>query len=112
MAGGGQLALDIVDREVSPAQGDGPFPHPIAGGRRLRPPANRLKEAGALAEIMAKLMTEDAEGSWGIAEASGDLLRGQAFDEKAAQGLILALQRRFGGQEELGLRSGRSGVIS
>ena len=112
MAGGGQLALDIVDREVSLAQGDGQFPHPVAGGRRLRPPANRLKEAGALAEIMAKLMTQDAEGSWGIAEASGDLLRGQAFDEKAAQGLILALQRRFGGQEELGLRSGRSGGIS
>ena len=88
-----------------------PVPAPIAGGRRLRPPANRLKEAGALAEIMAT-DDKDAEGSWGIAEASGDLLRGQAFDEKAAQGLILALQRRFGGQEELGLRSGRSGVIS
>ena len=51
---------------------------------------------------MAELVTEDAEGPGRVAEAAGDLVGGEAFDEVGAEGLVLSVQRRFGGEEEPG----------
>ena len=51
---------------------------------------------------MAELVAEDAEGPRGVAEAASDLVGGESLDEVGAEGLVLSLERRFGGQEEPG----------
>jgi hypothetical protein len=60
----------------------------------------------ALAEELKGLATElaaqNAKGAGAVAEAVGDLVGGEVFDEKSAQGLVLALGRRLGFQEETG----------
>jgi hypothetical protein len=45
-------------------------------------------------------MTEDAKGPWSVAEAMSDLVGGLVLDEVSAEGLVLALLGRFGGEEE------------
>jgi len=62
-----------------------------------------LEERGALAGLMAKLMTEDTESAWGITEAAGDLGRRQLLQGVGAEGFVLAVKRGFGSEEELSL---------
>jgi hypothetical protein len=61
----------------------------------------------ALAEeikgLAAELAAQDAEGPWGVAEAPSGFLGGEVLDEESAQGLVLALRRRLGFEEEAGL---------
>jgi hypothetical protein len=52
--------------------------------------------------LAAELAAQNSKGAWAVAEAAGDLARGEVFDEKSAQGLVLALGRRLGFEEEAG----------
>ena len=61
-----------------------------------------LEEADLLIGVMAELVTEDAERTGRIAEAAGDLEGRKTFDEVGAEGLVLSVQRVFGGEEEVG----------
>ena len=101
VAGLGQFALDVVDGEVALAHGDDQFAHRVTRGCALGPMARGAEEL-ALVGVVAKLVAQDAEGAWGVAEASRDLLGGAVFDEVGTQGLVLALQGMFGGKEEPG----------
>ena len=49
---------------------------------------------------MSELMTEGAKGPGCVAEAMRDLVGGCLLDEVSAEGLVLPLLGRFGGQEE------------
>jgi len=51
----------------------------------------------------AEVVTENAEGAWGVAEALGNLVGGRAFQEVGAKGLVLALGGRGRLAEEAGL---------
>jgi hypothetical protein len=62
-----------------------------------------LEERGALVRVVAELIAEDPEGIGGVAETAGDLGSGPLVHEEGAQGLVLAMERRFGAEEELGL---------
>ena len=63
--------------------------------------ALRLAEEGsALFGVVAELVTEDTKSARGIAETAGDLGGGFLVDEESAQGLVLALQGKLGGEEE------------
>jgi hypothetical protein len=79
-------------------------PDAIARGCRVRPLAGGGEEGGPFGEVVAELMTEDAEGPRCVAEASSDFVGGELLDVVGAEGLVLSLERRFGGQEEPRLR--------
>jgi hypothetical protein len=49
---------------------------------------------------MPKLVAEDAERTRGVAEATGDIMRGLTIDEKGTQRFVLSVERLFGDQEE------------
>jgi hypothetical protein len=61
-----------------------------------------LALAEEIKRLVAELAAQDTKSAGAITEAPGDLLRGEIFDEKCAQGLILALGRRLGFEEEPG----------
>ena len=95
-----QFALDVIDREVLLAHGDGQIPHTIAHGGALRSVFDMLKEGVPFFGIMPKLVAEDAKGARGVAEPTGDLMGGLAIDEKGTQGFVLPVEGLFGDQEE------------
>ena len=70
----------------------------------MRPLGDGREESGPLGEIVAELMAEDAEGPRGVAETASDFVGGQPLHVVSAEGLVLPLERRFGGQEEPSLR--------
>jgi len=98
--GRGQFPLDVIDRQVLLAQSDGQIPHTIAHGGALRPVFEVLKEGVPFFGIMPKLVAEDAKGTRGVAETTGDLMGGLAIDEKGTQGFVLPVEGFFGNQEE------------
>ena len=100
VAGRRQLPLDIVDGQILLPHRDSEIPHAVTNRRGLRPMFERLEESGALAGIMAKLVTEDPEGAGRVAKAARHDVGGLALDEESAQGLILPLARRIGGEKE------------
>ena len=51
--------------------------------------------------VVAELITQDAEGAWGIAEAAGDVGGGLVLDEVSTEGFVLALHGELRGQEEV-----------
>jgi hypothetical protein len=59
-----------------------------------------LKKGFPFFGIMPKLVAEDAKGTRGIAETTGDLMRRLAVDEKGTQGFVLSVEGLFGDQEE------------
>jgi hypothetical protein len=59
------------------------------------------EEAGAFLRVVAELITQDAEGTWGIAEAAGDVGGRLLVEEVSAEGFILALHGELGGEEEI-----------
>ena len=69
-------------------------------GAECGPGAEGGEEHGPLGGIVSELMTEDAKGPGCEAEAMRDLVGGCLLDEVSAEGLVLALLGRFGGQEE------------
>jgi hypothetical protein len=97
----GQLALNVVDREVALAQRHHQLADRIAGGCGVRA-GEGAEEGRALLEVVAELVTEDAEGAGGIAEPPSRLGGRELLDEVGAEGFVLAMQRAFGGEEEGG----------
>ena len=63
----------------------------------------RLALAEEVKGPVAELAAQDAEGPRAVAEAAGDLVGGDLFDEIGARRLVLALGSRLGCQEEAGL---------
>jgi len=103
MAGLTQLALDVINRQVLLAQGDGVLADAITSGRALGTMLGSLKESGAFGGLMAELMTEDAESAWGVMEAASDLGRRPLVQKIGAEGFVLAVKRGFGSEKELSL---------
>src|SRR5271157_5490652 len=102
VASGGQLMLDIIDREILFAQGDDTFTNAVSFGCRAGTALRAGKEAATFSAIVAELVTQDAEGAWGIAETVGDFCRRQLLHEINAQGFVLALGSGIWGAEEGG----------
>src|SRR5208337_1986441 len=68
-----------------------------AGRSTAMPPGRDAREEpDAKVGIVAKLMAEDAEGTWGITKSAGGLDRGKLLDEEGTQGFVLPLEMRFG----------------
>ncbi|MGA2119463.1 MAG: hypothetical protein ABSH56_32525 [Bryobacteraceae bacterium] len=59
------------------------------------------EEGGAFLGIVAELMTQDAEGAGGVAEAASDVAGGFLINEVSAEGFVLALQGEPRGEEEV-----------
>jgi hypothetical protein len=95
--------LDVINGEVLFAQGDGRLPDAVACGGPVRSGLGMLEEGGALLGVVAELIAEHAEGIDGVGKTAGDFGSGPFLDEEGAQGLVLAMERGFGAEEELGL---------
>ena len=55
-------------------------------------------------EVMAsELAAQNSKGTGGVAEAAGDLVRGEGFEEEGAQGFVLSLGSGLGLQKEASL---------
>ena len=102
MTGQGQFALDVVDGEIALTHSHDEFAYSITNGGETWPMLDGLEEADLLIGVMAELVTEDAERTRRVAEAASDLEGRTAFDEVGAEGLVLSVQRVFGGEEEVG----------
>ena len=100
LVGGGQLPLDVVDGKVAFTQRHGAVADAIADGGVLRAVLGLLEEGGAFGGIVTKLVAEDPKGPRGVGEVPGDLDRGARLDEVGAEGLVLAVERVFGGDEK------------
>jgi hypothetical protein len=59
------------------------------------------EEGGAFLRVVAELITQDAEGAWGIAEAAGDVGGGFLPEEVSTEGFVLTLHGELRGQEEV-----------
>src|SRR5712692_9435565 len=73
VAGGGEFALHVIDREIALAHGYRQITDAVAGGRGLRTALWLAKEGSAFLGIVAELMAQDAEGAGVVAEAAGDV---------------------------------------
>ena len=101
VAGGSQFLLHVIDREIAFPHGNRQITDPITGGRRLRITLRLAEEGGAFLRIGAELITQDAEGAGGIAEAAGDVGRGFLPEEVSAECFVLTLHGELRGQEEV-----------
>jgi hypothetical protein len=101
--GFGEFPLNVVDGEVPLPHGDHQVSERVADGSRGRSLRERRKEPGAKVRIVSELMTEDAEGAGSIAEAACDFGRREPLDDIGAEGFVLPLEGRFGGEEEVGV---------
>jgi hypothetical protein len=70
------------------------------------------EERCAFLRVMPELITEDAEGAWGVAEAAGDIAGWLLIDEAGAEGFVLTLQRELRGKEEILVSRCRSAIRS
>ena len=96
----GQVAADVVDREVLLAKGNDPIAEGIGFGCAEGPFGRGAEEVAS--GILAKLMDEDAEASRGIAEAASGLVAGQSVDEIGTECLVLAMGGVGGFEEDPG----------
>jgi hypothetical protein len=51
-----------------------------------------IEEVFSLCRVVAKLVAEDAESPWGIAESTSHGVRREFLDEEAAEGLVVFVQ--------------------
>jgi hypothetical protein len=107
LPGSGQLPLDVIDGEVAFPHRDHQVSERITDRSQNWLLGDAREEPGAKVGIVAKLMAEDAERTWGITESAGDLNRGKFLDEEGTQGFVLPLETRFRGEEEGGIAGGR-----
>src|ERR1017187_10102348 len=73
VAGGSEFALHVIDGEIALAHGHRQITDPIAGGRRWRSALRLAEEGGAFLRVVAELITQDAEGTRRVTEATGGL---------------------------------------
>ena len=81
-------------------QRDDPIAEGIGFGRSLWSFGRAEEEVTS--GILAKLVDQDAEAPWGIAEAAGGLFTGQSLDEIGAKGLVLTMSGVGGFEEDAG----------
>jgi hypothetical protein len=98
---GCQGVFDVIDGEVLLAHPQDQFADGVFLGLGMRTVLEFTEVVGLGA---AEVMTQDAKRAWGVAKAPGDVNRGNAFNEIGAEGLVLALGRGSGFEEEAGLR--------
>src|SRR5207244_9418710 len=91
--------FDVIDGKILFAQGNNEGASGVGFGLSL---GTGLALAEEIKGLAAELAAQNSKGAWAVAEAAGDLARGEVFDEKSAQGLVLALGRRWGFEEEAG----------
>ena len=96
----GQIAADVVDREILFAQGDDAVAYGIGLGSGLGS-FGRLEEEVA-SGILAELVDEDSEAPWGVTEAMSGLGAGEAIDEEGAESFVLTVGSVGGLEEEAG----------
>ena len=96
----GQVAADVVDREVLFAKVDDPIGEGIGFGRGPWPFGRGEEEVAS--GILAELMDEDAEAPRRIAEVASGLVTGQSVDEVGSEGLVLAMGGVGGFEEDPG----------
>jgi hypothetical protein len=101
VAGGGEFALHVIDREIAFAHGHGYLADAIPQRSGLRSAKRLTEEGSAFFWVVAELMTEDAKGARGVTEAAGDIGGGLLVDEEGAEGFVLALQGELGVEKEL-----------
>jgi hypothetical protein len=70
----------------------------------MRSALRLVEEGSAFLRIVTELITQDAEGAGGVAEAAGDVAGGLLIDEVSTEGFVLALHRGLGGKEEVFVR--------
>lgn len=112
VAGARQFPLDVIDREVLLPHRHGECSDTIARRGFLRSARDVLEEPGLFGWIMPKLVTQDAKGARRVAEALGHLVGRHAFNEEAAKGFILSVERLFGGEKEVGFEGLRYSISS
>ena len=61
-----------------------------------------LELAEEVGLLLAEMMTQDAKRTGALAKTAGDASRGQTLDEIGPEGLVLALGRGSGFEEEAG----------
>ncbi len=97
----GQIAADVIDREILFAQGDDAVAYGVGLGSGLGS-FSRLEEEVA-SGILAELVDEDSEAPWGVTEAMGAASAlGRQFDEEGAEGFVLTVCCVGGLEEETG----------
>ena len=64
-----------------------------------------LEERRALLRVVAELVAENAQSVGRVTEAAGHLGARLFLHEESAEGFVLAVEGRFGAEEELGLAS-------
>jgi hypothetical protein len=95
-----QDPADIIDGEILFSQRDNLFPETVGFRRGLRP-LLRGKEEGAI-WILAELVGQDAEASWGIPEAASDFDRREIIDEVSPEGFVLTMSGIRGFEKKAG----------
>lgn len=95
-----ERALDVIDGEILLAHRQNEVADGALLGLGTGAGFEVLEKCGFRA---AEVVTENAEGAWGVTEALGHLLGGGAFQEVGAKGLILTMGGGSGLQEEAGL---------
>jgi hypothetical protein len=94
----GQGPADVIDGEILFAQGDDLLAPGIAAGILSWRPAGRKEKVPV--GILAKLVTKDTETARGVAKLERGPRGRETLDEEGSEGLVLAVDRVFGFQEE------------
>jgi hypothetical protein len=95
-----QDPADIINGVILLSQRDDLVPEAVSLRRGLRP-LLRGKEKGAIG-VLAELMGEDAEASWGVPEAASNFDRREILDEVSPEGFVLAMGGILGFEKEAG----------
>ena len=106
-----EAGLDVGDGEVALAQGDDLVADFESGGAGRAAATGRGEEEGRGGVIeMAEVAGESVDRGGGVAELTGDLAGGAAFEEERAQQFVAALASMGGTGEEVSW--GRRGSVS
>jgi hypothetical protein len=95
-----QDPADIIDGEILLSQRNNLVPETVGLRRGLRP-LLRGKEERTI-WILAELVGQDAEASWGIPESASDFDRREILDEVSPKGFILTMSGIRGFEKEAG----------
>ena len=99
-----QSTLNIVDGEVFLPHGHRQVSHPIADRSVLWAMGDIIEEVFSFCGVVTELVTEDAESSCGIAEATSDGVRREFLDEEAAESFVVFVPGLLRVKEEARLR--------